>query len=139
MRLRRKLYLKIAAVILAEAIILNYQAVYAQNIFNSKNEIITIYISPLDSSMYSNKDFLMNDSNYYVHIEPGISHKLSLIPVKESSFGIIKNTKLKLGDLLEVDVSNPHEHSFQELNFYEKFIINCLLSVNFKLNDGYSK
>lgn len=139
MRLNRKSYLIIAAVLIAESIILNYPAVYAQNIFNSKDEIITIYISPLDSSLYSIKDFLLNDSNYYVHIESGISHELSLMPVKKSSFGIIKINKLKLGDLLEVDVSNSHNHNLQKLSFYEKFIIKCLLSVNFKLGDGNSK
>lgn len=136
--MKRKIVIPISAVVIA-VISSCYQAVYAQNIFNSENENITIYISPLDSSMYSNKAFLLSGANYYVQFEQWISHKIKLISINENLSGIKENAKLNLGNLLEVDILNPHKHNSQELSFYEKFIIKCLLLVTFNLNNGITK
>jgi len=114
-------------------------SINTQNLFNSEYESITIYINPLDSSMYSNSDFFLNGSNYYIKLEPGISHKMKLIPIKDSLFKNRTYSKLHLDDLLEIDILNPHNHYSQNLSFYDKFILKCLLLVNFKFNSGDAK
>lgn len=112
----------------------SYQSVNTQNLFHSENESISIYISPLDSTMYSNSVFSLNKSNYYVQIELGFSNKLKLIPTQENLLGIKENSNLNLGNILEVDVFSPHRHTPQELSVYEKFIIKCLLLLRFRFS-----
>lgn len=116
----------------------SYQPVYTQSLFDDNNRI-TIYINPIDSSMYRKGNLLLNESNYYVEIEPGISNKFSLVPLKESLYVNRTAAKLLLGNLVEIDMFNPHNHYSPELSFNEKFIIKCLLLLNFKFNGVIEK